>query len=215
MEILDIHTHRLQPDGVTSLSAVDLSRQYGSAAEVELVAGHLYSVGIHPWDTEAAVTDEAIAMLEGMAVRDEVVAIGECGADTLRGGAMFRQLNIFRRQAELAERVGKPLIVHDVKAHEAVLTIYKEVRREVAWAVHGFRYRPSVARMFTDKGIYLSFGAQFNPETVARMPRELILAETDDDVEIDINRVIDSLSAAVGSDMREQIAANTARFLRR
>lgn len=212
MEILDIHSHHEGAQAVMSLSAVDLASKYAAAEEVALNPNQAYSVGIHPWDTAGAIDEKAWAILEALATRPEVVAIGECGVDTLKGGPMFKQLLTFKRQLSLAEMVGKPMIIHDVKGHDILIGLHRDLAPKVKWAFHGFRYKPTVAEMFTSRGIYLSMGEQFNAETLRAIPRELLLAETDESA-TPIASIVATLSEACGSDLTPTLLANAARFL--
>ena len=82
------------------------------------------------------------------------------------------------------------------------------------WLVHGFRGKPSLAKMMTDAGIYLSFGEKFNAETVAMMPSELLLAETDKSI-LSITEIIGQLSVAANRDVTSDIITNTATILQR
>lgn len=205
MMILDIHTHGAapQPHGVISLDVV--------GQEPDMCEGQLYSVGIHPWSTEG-VSQEAEEALRRCAALPQVVAIGEAGIDPQRGAPQFRQMLWMRKQVELAEEEHKPLIIHEVKSHDIIVGLHRDLHPAMLWAIHGFRYKPSVAKMMTERGIYLSFGPQFNSETVASIPEELILAETDDSGEA-ISEVIAAISQVRGRDMTDIIAANAARFL--
>lgn len=214
MKILDIHTHHPapQPEGIVALSAVELAAKYSDPAAVPLLPGQTYSIGIHPWDTLEAPAAQVIAMLEAIAERPETVAIGEAGIDTLRGGPMFRQLQVFKRQIELSERLRKPLIIHEVKAHDIILSEHGDSKPAQNWCIHGFRLKPTVALPFLRKGIYLSFGAKFNPETVKSIPRERLLAETDDAPET-IEQVLGALSETLGRDAAAIASANAAAFL--
>ena len=212
MQILDIHTHHERRQSVVSLSAVQLASQHQAPSEVALEEDISYSVGIHPWDTAADIPDAAWAMLAAVAEQPQVVAVGEAGIDKERGGAMFRQLLTLRRHVELSERLRKPLIIHDVKAHDIILGLRRDLSPAMPWCIHGFRVKPSVAEMFTRRGIYLSFGADFNEQTVRAVPQEYILAETDD-ADIGIKTVIATLSAVRSEDMTPVVAANAARFL--
>ncbi|HBC20593.1 MAG TPA: hydrolase TatD [Porphyromonadaceae bacterium] len=212
MQILDIHTHHERRQSVVSLSAVQLASQHQAPSEVALEEDISYSVGIHPWDTAADIPDAAWTMLAAVAEQPQVVAVGEAGIDKERGGAMFRQLLTLRRHVELSERLRKPLIIHDVKAHDIILGLRRDLSPAMPWCIHGFRVKPSVAEMFTRRGIYLSFGADFNEQTVRAVPQEYILAETDD-ADIGIKTVIATLSAVRSEDMTPVVAANAARFL--
>jgi len=198
MQILDIHTHHERRQSVVSLSAVQLASQHQAPSEVALEEDISYSA--------------AWAMLAAVAEQPQVVAVGEAGIDKERGGAMFRQLLTLRRHVELSERLRKPLIIHDVKAHDIILGLRRDLSPAMPWCIHGFRVKPSVAEMFTRRGIYLSFGADFNEQTVRAVPQEYILAETDD-ADIGIKTVIATLSAVRSEDMTPVVAANAARFL--
>lgn len=212
MQILDIHTHHERRQSVVSLSAVQLASQHQAPSEVVLPEGIAYSVGIHPWETAADIPDAAWEMLTAVAEMPQVIAVGEAGIDKLRGGAMFRQLLTLRRHVELSERLRKPLIIHDVKAHDIILGLRRDLSPAMPWCIHGFCGKPSVAEMFTRHGIYLSFGVDFNEQTVRAMPQEYILAETDN-ADTGIETVIASLSAVRSEDMTPMAAANAARFL--
>lgn len=213
--VLDIHTHHPAPapGAVVSLSAVQLVAHYGSPGEVVLLPDQMYSVGIHPWETTLEpLADNVLQMLEAVAALPQVVAIGECGVDAAKGAPMFRQVQLLRKQIELSERLSKPLIIHDVKAHDVVIGLRKELAPKQRWAIHGFRGKPSVAEMFTRLGIYLSFGQKFNPDTVRTVPEELMLAETDE-APVTIQDVIKALSDVRGTDVAGAILRNTATFL--
>lgn len=209
MDILDIHTHHAapQPKAVISVTPASFSPEKGQR----------YSVGIHPWDTSGAPSEDDFRILAEAAASDAVVCIGECGVDTLRGGPMFRQLQIFGRHVSLSEEVKKPLVIHSVKAHDIILGLKKDLNPKQPWAIHGFRGKPSVAGMLMDKGIYISLGEKFNPDTLrlilcdARY-RELLLAETDESSE-SIESIISAMSKTAGEDLIPLIAANISRYL--
>lgn len=217
--ILDIHTHRRAPypEGVISVAPEEF--------EANLIPGQLYSVGIHPWTTGEDVPDQLWRNLEEAAENPQVAAIGECGIDMVKGGPLFRQMLVFKRQALLSEQVGKPLVIHCVKSHDVVIGIYKEIKPVQPWLIHGFRGKPSVAAMIVKTGINLSFGSLFNEETVSAMPENMIFAETDE-ASVSIDEVIARLSdsrrrletcitatESGKTEMRDIISANTARFL--
>ena len=209
MEILDIHTHHEapQPQGVVALCL----REGESTPMIS--SAQRYSVGIHPWDTTEAPSDELWSRVEAAAARQETVAIGESGVDlTPRGGPMFRQIQIFSRHIDLSEKLGKPLVIHDVKGHDVIIGCRRDLRPAQNWAIHGFRRKAEVARMFVTAGCWLSFGAEFNRDALLAIPADRILAETDEST-FTIDEVITRLSAAYGSDLRETIAENTRKFL--
>lgn len=207
--ILDLHTHRPAPypEGIISLPYPFDGME----------AGQLYSVGIHPWATAdengGDITEETWRILEETARRPEVAAIGECGVDLLKGGPLFRQLLVFKRQVEIAERVGKPMVLHCVKATDIILGLKRDLQSRQQWAIHGFRGKPAQARQLTDKEILLSFGEKFNAETLRETPDGMILAETDESI-LTIEEIIGGMNEAAGRDLTEAIRNNTAEFLR-
>ena len=202
--ILDIHTHRPAPypEGVVSL--MDF--------ETPLAEGQAYSIGIHPWDTAMPVSEESFVCLGELASRKEIVALGECGIDLLKGGPLYRQLQILKRQIELSEELKKPMVLHCVKAVDIILGLHRDLRPSQKWAIHGFRGKPETALQLTNRGIFLSFGEKFNPSSVMTIPGGMMLAETDESV-LTIDEIIGSLSEAANRDVTAEIESNTAAFL--
>ncbi|MDE5675749.1 MAG: TatD family hydrolase, partial [Muribaculaceae bacterium] len=115
-------------------------------------------------------------------------------------------------QIDLSEELEKPLIIHNVHAHDVIIGLKKDLKPAQQWLVHGFRGKPTVARMLTDAGIWLSFNDRFNDASVSQLPGELILAETDES-DAPISDIITSLSSLRGHDMTEEIISNARRFL--
>ena len=202
--ILDIHTHHPapQPEAVVSVSP-DMFNP---------IEGQLYSVGIHPWLTCDDIPDELWEKLEEAVRHPQVVAIGECGIDLVKGGPLYKQMLVMKRQIELSEELGKPLVVHWVHAHDIVIGLKKDLKPTQNWLVHGFRGKPTIARMFVDAGIWLSFGATFNDKSVGIVPSGMLLAETDES-EVSIEDVITKLSVLSGRDVKSEIERDSLVFL--
>lgn len=211
--ILDIHSHRQPPlhEAVTDLSAL-LADGVNVVEFMSTAAGFSFSVGIHPWNTLLAPPESLWDALQTAAADDAVKAIGECGIDIVKGGPMFRQLQVFKRQVEISERFGKPLIIHDVKAHDIILGLHRDMAPVQKWMIHGFRGKPQLAAQMLQAGLWLSFGEFFNEETLRSMPPDRILAETDDSQK-SIKEIIARLSEARGEDLTETVERNTAEFL--
>lgn len=223
--MLDIHTHHAppQPQGVIAVSPEDFSP----------VEGQAYSVGIHPWNTIDGINygaatsnslpayEEIWRQLEKAATNPQVVAIGECGIDLTKGGPMFRQLQVFKRQVELSEKLQKPIVIHCVKAYDVVLGLKRDLAPTQNWCIHGFRGKPAAAIQLMQKGIYLSLGEYFNQETLRTILENetsssplssLLLAETDESP-LPIEEIISRLEAASGRPLAALITSNTSRFL--
>lgn len=209
MTILDIHTHHPVPQPEAIVDASPLIA--GQEGEFIPMQGQLYSVGIHPWDTIDSPSETLLNAVEKAALLKEIVAIGECGVDLLKGGPMFRQLQVFRRMADLSERLKKPLIVHDVKAHDIICGLRRDLRPVQPWVIHGFRGNAPTVAMLLRSGCRISFGEKFNSEALRSMPADKILAETDESP-FPINEIIRRMSEARGEDLTAVIAANSKIF---
>lgn len=181
MPILDFHTHRTDaPDALISVDPRRFAPQ----------PGLWYSVGYHPWDDVDKLTEDDFALLERCASHPQVLAIGETGIDRLRGASLDIQTAVFVRHLQLAADLGKPVVVHCVKAAQEILTArHKAGLTPVPMAIHGMRANANIASNLLDAGCYLSFGPRFNPDTLRITPLDRLLIETDDAPTITINEV--------------------------
>ena len=162
--VADIHTH----DPMALDAVINLDR------DMVMRDGALYSVGVHPWDHEPD-----FGWVETMASHPQVVMIGECGLDRLRGPALDVQHEMLTRHVALSERLGKPLLLHVVRAYAEILALHKRVRPSQPWIVHGFRGKPALALQLVEAGFYLSVGPDCPQATVAVIPSVRLLPDTD------------------------------------
>lgn len=208
--MIDIHTHR-SADGLLSVEAAEL-------IDIPEDSGRLYSVGFHPWKLPAAGPGpEDWELFERIVSRHDVIAVGECGLDLLKGPPLAIQMNVFRRQAETAERVGKPVIIHCVKAYEQIIGIKKSLRPKVNWGIHGFRGKATVAGMLVSAGFWISVGERFNPAALGAVPIDRLLVETDES-ETAVEVIIGNIAQAIGieeKELSEILSVNVTRFLGR
>lgn len=137
-----------------------------------------FSVGVHPWDT-GVCSPEDLARIDEQAARENVVAIGECGLDALRGAPLDVQERIFKHHIALSERLGKPLVIHAVRTLQRILELRKELHPRQRWIIHGFRGGKQLALSLLKTGIDLSFGLRYNPESYEATPPERRFHETD------------------------------------
>lgn len=202
--ILDIHSHRNPPypEGVISCTLDAFNP----------IPGQLYSVGVHPWQTNLPDVDVWLERLSQTVTLPEVVAVGEAGIDPGKGAPLFRQLQVFKSQVDISESAGKPLVIHSVKAADIILGLKRDLRPTQPWIIHGFRGKAPTALQFTRAGIYLSFGEKFNPESPKAIPEHMILAETDES-DLDIHEIISLISSACEKDITDIIAGNASRIL--
>lgn len=167
----DIHTHgHTGPSVVCSIEPSE--EMTGAPGSV------WYSVGVHPWSTVADIPDALFDRLEALAADPRVVAVGEAGLDALRGGPAERQESVFMRQASIAEKVGKPLIVHCVRRYGRLMELHRAFSPRQLWIVHGFRGKPELARQLAAAGIGISLG-EARPDIESVVPPALLFRETD------------------------------------
>lgn len=178
----------------TSKSAVELAEKYET--------GMYAAIGLHPVHTGKSYHDEAElgeggkaftsrgetfdpAFYEELAKSKKVVAIGECGLDYfhLEGDSKEVQKEAFIAQIELANKVGKPLILHIRNAYQDAYDILKQYAKVPA-DVHFFAGTVEEAKLFLDLGYSLSFTgvitfAKPYEEVVRFVPLDRIMSETD------------------------------------
>lgn len=210
--IIDIHTHHPVPcpQGVVSCSIT------ADCPQGVLSPEQCWSVGIHPWDSGASDLQGRLLALEGVARLKQVVAIGETGIDLNEDRdtlPLAEQMALLRHHALTAETVGKPLVLHAVKAHVQIIGIHKEMRPRQPWIIHGFRYKPTIAALYLNEGILLSYGERFNAESLRLTPPEMCLAETDESP-LSISQVIGLHSAVLGIDTETYTTRLTANMNR-
>jgi TatD DNase family protein len=95
-----------------------------SEAALELAARYpdllVPAVGVHPHDA-AGIDEAGWARLETLAADPAVRAIGEIGLDFFRNlSPPDAQRDALARQLALAASLGRPVLVHDREAHEAI-----------------------------------------------------------------------------------------------
>lgn len=170
---VDIHTHRLPQ--MPGEAIVNCYPETFSPQE-----SGWYSVGIHPWHIEASSGEES--RLETILQHPQVLAVGEAGLDKLADASMDLQLEVFGYQARLADKVGKPLVIHLVRAADELLRLRRELRPAMPWVIHGFRGKAALAEEYLRHGFYLSFGEKYQAEALSATPAERLFMETDESV---------------------------------
>ena len=141
--------------------------------------GWSYSVGIHPWDT-ATATEADFNTLSVLAQHPQIVAIGECGLDALKGAPLDVQEQIFLRHVQLSEELQKPLIIHAVRTHSRLIQLRNALRPTQRWMIHGFRGKPQQAEQLIRAGFDISLGKTYNPAVLDVIPPDRLHFETDD-----------------------------------
>lgn len=147
------------------------------------------AVALHPTRTHPDVFDDAAkSTLTELAAHPRVRAIGETGLDYYWDFAPPRdqQRDAFAWHIDLAEKTGKPVMIHDRDAHDDVLDVLAATRPTGTVIFHCFSGDAAMAKLCVDNGWYLSFAGNLTfknatalAEAAAAIPLEHMLVETD------------------------------------
>lgn len=179
-ETIDIHTHSTRSEGfyVMNVFAQDLAHGLPDAANC--------TIGLHPWHLEQTDTAKCLQNLAGFAGNEKVIAIGETGIDRNISIPLDLQLEIFMAQLGMAEKAGKPVVIHCVKAYSDIIAIRKSRKWNMPWMMHWFNANLQIAEDLIQTGCFLSFGRSLlhpngkNAEVFRQVPLEAVFLETDD-----------------------------------
>ena len=209
MKIKDIHTHVLPEEPGTALVCIGC----GPVPDGALEQGHLFSAGLHPW-VVTGQDDDKFQALEELFSLPHVLAVGECGFDTLKGPLHELQEQAFIRQVELSERFGKPMILHVVRDFDSIIRLKKQLHPKQQWLIHGFRGGPEQMNQLYSNGILVSFGMKHNPETLKQVPSNRLFLETDGKCSIiEVLQTAANTKGQLVEEIENQITRNAARFL--
>lgn len=156
MTFINFHTHRP-----------------ASSSDERVVQDGIDTWGIHPW--YAADADFTVSPPSG------IIAIGECGLDSLCPTPMDVQLRAFRHCIVLSEQRELPLFLHCVRRLDPCLMLRRQMHCRQPWIWHGYRGNARRLRLLVDEGFYISFGLHYVPQALLECPPDRLLLETDDD----------------------------------
>lgn len=157
-----------------------------------------YSIGLHPWNLDRLEStfgleensiDLSIGKIKSLLTRPNVVAIGECGLDSIvnKSGMDF-QYKVLLEQIYLAAKLSCPVVLHIVKAWDILLALKKDLMNQLKkeaivlppLIIHGCRGGKALAKQLLENGFYLSFGMYYNNEALSEAYiRNKMLLETD------------------------------------
>lgn len=188
--MLDVHTH------FNPLGLLDISENYFSAQ-----SSAFFSVGIHPKAGKNADFD----IVKTLALRENCLAIGECGFDKFSSLSLKEQEEVFVSQVRLAKTLKKPLIIHCVRLYNEVLRVLKEENFLFPLIFHGFNANPQITNQllkFSNTYFSLSEGLLKGKNSILKslpiIPLERIFLESDTDENTDFSRLINTVAELKG-----------------
>ena len=156
---------------------IELARTYRGVASC---------LGLHPWFLEERPDDWLDRLVQ--AVEATPSCIGEVGLDATAWGRGIRpQLDALRPQLELAKRLGRPAMLHCVRAFGHLLAALTEVGPlPGGFLLHSYAGPPDLVPQFARLGAFFSFGGNVLDDRHKRARRSLdcvpldrLLIETD------------------------------------
>jgi TatD DNase family protein len=188
---LDDVLERASTAGVSRMVVTGSSDQ-GNIDAAELAAsyqGRLFATaGVHPHHA-TDYTDASDELIRSLLLRDEVVAVGECGLDYFRNfSPREAQLEAFRSQLDIAADTGMPVFLHQRDAHDDFVDILEPALKKIPRAVaHCFTGEGESMREYLQMGMWIGITGWICDERrglhlqeiVAEIPDDRLLIETD------------------------------------
>lgn len=187
-----------------------------SGEVVDHDSANFFTVGIHPWQIENQIEDNLFQQLKQMLQQENIIALGESGLDRAINTPFEKQIPVFRKQAELAEQMKIPLIIHAVRSQPEIIRIRKEIKASQKWIVHGFTGNAFEAEQLINNGFSISVGSKLlHPNSIIskflhQIPVDRIFFETDES-EILIETIYEFASSILKlsvTDLQKQIFVN-------
>ena len=162
-------------DMESNLEVLELTKKY------DIVYG---AIGFHPTELEEFDEDNLL-WLEEHINDDKIVALGEIGLDYHYDNTdKNKQLNVFKKQLDIAKKHNKPIIVHSRDAIQDTYNLLKEYN--LKGSLHCFSSSLEMARDFIKLGYFIGVGgvvtyknAKNIVNVIENIDLEYILLETD------------------------------------
>lgn len=159
----------------TNLEVIELVNKYDNVYGV---------IGIHPEEVDY-VTSDSFKIIENNINNPKIVGIGEIGLDYYYvHDNKDKQIDLFKKQIELAEKYNKPIVVHSRDAAQDTYDILKDIK--VKCDIHCYSYSYEMAKEFIKLGCRLGIGGVLTfknsknlKEVVEKLDIDNFLLETD------------------------------------
>lgn len=159
----------------SNLEVIELVNKYDNVYGV---------IGIHPEEVDN-ITKESFKIIEDNINNPKILGIGEIGLDYYYvKDNKDKQIELFKKQIEIAEAYNKPIVVHSRDAAQDTYNILKDVK--VKCDIHCFSYSYEMAVEFVKLGFRLGIGGVLTfknsknlKEIVDKLDIDNFLLETD------------------------------------
>jgi TatD DNase family protein len=173
---INIHTHR------KARYAEELAIRNAYHRDTNL--NYPVSCGLHPWLIDRYYSLELMEVIEQNLKQENVWAIGECGLDKAIKTDLELQKNILQTHVNWAEKIGKPLIIHCVRAYNELQHFIKN--SQAIFLLHGYKGSDKQSKQLLKfDNVYFSFGKRLFQadegyiKSIKTIPLERTILETD------------------------------------
>lgn len=141
------------------------------------------ALGLHPWFVPENNVADSCSVLTALLRRFPNALVGEIGLDFLRAAdavTQTQQIAAFEMQLDLAQSLGRAVVVHNVKASQACLDSIRRCGFTQGGFAHGFSGSLEEAREWVKCGFKIGMGALLlrpNTRKIRRIAAELPLAD--------------------------------------
>jgi len=173
---IDVHSHNNDEVEHIKVVAYDPSTPY-------LLGNGYYSIGVHPWNAASCPTHGLEAFLDNCSTL--CLAVGEIGLDKRCSVPFSIQKEAFIKQLDIARKLGKPAIIHCVKAYPEMVQIAKQYS-DIQLIFHAFWGSPQIVDLLSsNSNSYFSFGIrelkrQHCDSLLRLIPKNRLFFETDE-----------------------------------
>ena len=204
MKLVDAHIHLSDPEyaqhtdeviadaknsGVNALvsNATDLGTSVASLELGERNPNLVYTaLGIHPWNINVLrdnELDDTLKLIQDQAQKKTIVAIGEIGLDSKYEKTWEKQLEVFDKMLQMAEKVNLPVIVHSRGTTERIVDMLPSYKLKNV-LLHWFSYPLAALSKAVEHGYCITEGpptvySSGIREVIEQVPVTNLLTETD------------------------------------
>lgn len=143
--------------------------------------------GIHPWFVDNVIGGWEERLLQYL-IRFPYAGVGECGLDKCdkHKGDIDKQINVFKKQLQIAERLNRPVSIHCVRSWMELFESLGNFNGKIKGVIHSFSGSAESMELLVKAGLYISYSPFIlkNPsrktiEAIKRTPIDNLLIETD------------------------------------
>jgi len=141
------------------------------------------TLGFHPSEVDKIIEDDYV-LLEEQLKETNILGIGEIGLDYYWiKDNKEKQINMFKKQLDLAQKYNYPVIIHNRDATEDIINILSKYN--LKGVIHAFSKSIEIANIFIKMGYMIGIGGVLTfknsnlRETLKQMDIKNIVIETD------------------------------------